>query len=342
MNKIYKIVISPGDGVGHEIIGWAQKILEAAAKINGGFSFDFIPVEMGYGAYQKTGEPLSQACLQAMGSADATLFVAIAAADIPKHLPNPLRTMRKELDLYANVRPLKDYPRLAPPGRRVDLVVVRENTEGFFSGIEYRAGADAACAVRLITRGSSERIARIAFKIAQERKKKVTVVHKVSAHKISDGLFLEAVETIWKEEFQQVQLERMLVDAAAGHLVRDPMRFDVILATSAYGDILSDEASEVTGGMGLAPSSNIGDKAAVFEPSHGTAPGRAGKGIANPIATLLAGKLMLDYLDQREAGKRIQLAVDRVIEKGEFLTPDMGGKSNTNQVAQAIIDELGR
>ena len=342
MNKTYKIVISPGDGVGHEIIGWAQKTLEVVAKIEGGFGFDFIPVEMGFGAYQKTGEALSKACLDAMRSADATLFVAMAAAEMPKHLPNPIRVIRRELDLYAVVRPFRDYPRFAPPGRKADLVIVRESTEGFFSGIEYKVGPDSACAVSVITRKSSERVARVAFKIAQERRKKVTAIHKAAAHKVSDGLFLEAVEKVQKEEFPGVELERMLVDGAAGHLVKNPARFDVILATNAYGDILSDEAAEITGGIGLASSADIGDKIAVFEPSHGTAPGRAGKGIANPIATLLTAKLMLDYLGQKGAGMRIQAAVDRVIEKGEVLTPDMGGKGTTNQISQAIIDELGR
>lgn len=341
MSKVYKIVISPGDGVGHEIIGWAQKTLETAARI-GGFGFEFTPVEMGYGAYQKTGEAISQACLQAMRSADATLFVALAAASIPKHLPNPIMVLRKGLDLYANVRLLKDYPRFAPNGRRADLVVVRENTEGFFSGIEYMVGSDSACAVRVITRKSSERIARIAFRIARERRKKVTAVHKVAAHKLSDGLFLEAVEKVRQEEFPDVELEKMLVDGAAGHLVKNPSRFDVILATNMYGDILSDEAAEVTGGIGLAPSGNFGEKIAVFEPSHGTAPGRAGKGIANPIATLLTCKMMLEYLGQKEAGKKIESAVERVIEKGKVLTPDMGGKSTTNEISQAIIDEMGR
>jgi methanogen homoisocitrate dehydrogenase len=342
MNKIYKVVISPGDGVGHEIIGWAQKTLETVAKIEGGFGFNFIPVEMGFGAYQKTGEALSKACLDAMRSADATLFVALAAAEVPKHLPNPIIMMRKELDLYANVRPLRDFPRFAPPGRKADLVIIRETTEGFLSGIEYKVGPDSAFAVRVITRKSSERVARVAFRIAQERRKKVTAVHKASAHKVSDGLFLEAVEKVQEKEFPGIELEKMLVDGAAGHLIKNPERFDVILATNMYGDILSDEAAEVTGGIGLAPSANFGDKIAVFEPSHGTAPGRAGKGIANPVATLLTAKLMLDYLGQKGAGARIRSAVDRVIEKGEVLTPDMGGKSTTNQISQAIIDELGR
>ena len=342
MNKTYKVVISPGDGVGHEIIGWAQKTLETVAQIEGGFRFDFMSVDIGFGAYQKTGEALSKACLDAMRSADATLFVAMAAAEIPKHVPNPIRVMRRELNLYAIVRESRDYPKLAPPGRKADLVVVRESTEGFFSGIEYMVGPDSACAVRVITRKSSERIARVAFRIAQGRRKKVTAIHKATAHKLSDGLFLEAVEKVQKEEFPGIELEKMLVDGAAAHLVRNPAHFDVILATSAYGDILADEAAEITGGIGLASSADIGDKIAVFEPCHGTAPDITGKGIANPIATLLSAKLMLDYLGQKRAGMRIQSAVERVIEKGEVLTPDMGGKGTTNQIGQAIIEELGK
>ena len=340
MSKTYRIVISPGDGCGHEIIGWAQKTLETVSARSGNFRFNFIPVEIGFGAYQKSGEALSKVSLDAMRSADATLFVAIAAAEMPRHLPNPIIVMRKGLDLYGNMRPLRDYPRFAPRGRKTDLIVLRENTEGFYSGIEYGVGQDAACAVRVITRRCSERIARVAFKLARERRKKVTVIHKVVAHRISDGLFLDVVEQIGKAEFPEIEVERMMIDAAAVHLIKDPMRFDVILATNAYGDILADEAAEITGGIGLAPSANIGDGIGVFEPAHGTAPGRAGKRIVNPIATLLAAKLMLEYLGEKEAGHWIQRAVDHVIEKGEVLTPDMGGKNTTDEVGEAIIREI--
>ena len=340
LSKTYDIIISPGDGCGPEIIGWAQKALETVSTRSGNFDFNFIPVEIGFGAYQKTGEALSKASLDAMRSADATLFVAIAAAEMPRHLPNPIIVMRKELDLYGNMRPLRDYPRFAPRGRKTDLIVLRENTEGFYSGIEYRVGQDAACAVRVITRRCSERIARVAFRLARERRKKVTVIHKVVAHRISDGLFIDVVEQVGKTEFPEVEVERMMIDAAAVHLIKDPMRFDVILATNAYGDILSDEAAEITGGIGLAPSANIGDGIAVFEPAHGTAPGRAGKRIANPVATLLAAKLMLEYLGEKEASRWIQVAVDRTIEKGETLTPDMGGKNSTDEVGEAIIGEI--
>jgi len=218
--------------------------------------------------------------------------------------------------------------------------VVRENTEAFYCGIEYPVGSDAACAVRVITRKGSERIARVAFKLARERRKKVTIIHKIAAHKLSDGLFIDAVEQVRKDEFPEIETERMLVDAAAAHLIRNPMHFDVILATNAYGDILSDEAAEITGGIALAPCANIGDDSAVFEPAYGTVPGRAGKGIANPIATLLSAKLMLDYLGEKKAGSRIENAVDRVIEKGEVLTPDMGGENTTDQIGEAIIREL--
>jgi isopropylmalate/isohomocitrate dehydrogenase-like protein len=340
LKKTYKIAISPGDGVGHEIIGWAQKTLEAVAQIDGGFTFQFIPFEVGAGAYKKTGESISPVTLETMKSADATLLVAIAAAEIPRHLPNPIRVMRRELDIFANIRPVKDYPRLAPQGRRIDLIVVRENTEGFYSGIEYKAGPDAACAVRVITRRGSERISRVAFQLARERRKKVTVVHKSPAHRVSDGFFLDVVERVRQNEFPELELEKMLVDAAAAHLIRNPMRFDVILAPNAYGDILSDEASEITGGVGLAPSGNIGEKFALFEPAHGTAPGRAGKGIANPMATLLSAKLMLDYLGQKEAASRVQKAVERVIEEERELTPDLGGKGTTDKVGQAVLRAL--
>ncbi len=340
MIKAYKIAISPGDGVGHEVIGWVQRALETLAEIDGGFSFDFRNFEIGAEVFRRTGEAISKASLDAMREADATIFVAIAAAEIPGHHPNPILVMRKELDLYANIRPVKDYPRLAPQSRKTDLVVVRENLEGFYSGIEYRVGDNAACAVRVITRRNSERIARVAFKAARERRKKVTVIHKLSAHRISDGLFVDVVEGIGREEFPDVEIEKMMIDSASVRLIRDPQQFDVILATNAYGDILSDAAAEITGGIGLAPAANIGEVSSVFEPSHGTAPGRAGKGIANPIATLLSAKLMLGYLGEQEAGDRMQRAIERVIERGERLTPDMGGTSSTDEIGEAIIGAL--
>lgn len=340
MNKIYKIAISPGDGVGHEVIGWAQKSLEALAEIDGGFSFDFRHFEIGAGVFKKTGEAIPKSSLDAMREADATIFVAIAAADIPRHHPNPIIVLRKELDLYANIRPVKDYPRLAPEGRRTDLVVVRENLEGFYSGIEYRVGDDAACAVRVITRKNCERIARVAFKEARKRGKKVTAIHKLPAHRISDGLFLDVVEQIGKAEFPDIEIERMMIDAAGTRLIRDSQHFDVILATNAYGDILSDAAAEITGGIGLAPAANIGEVSSIFEPCHGTAPGRAGKGIANPIATLLSAKLMVEHLGEQEAGDRMQTAIERVIDRGDVLTPDLGGTSKTDEIGEAIIGEL--
>jgi len=340
MKKTYNIAISPGDGAGHEIIGWAQKVLETLAEMDGGFSFDFRHFEIGAEVFRKTGEAIPKASLDAMREADATIFVAIAAAEIPRDHPNPIIVLRKELDLYANIRPVKDYPRLAPEGRKTDLVVVRENLEGFYSGIEYRVGDDAACAVRVITRRNCERIARSAFNEARKRRKKVTAIHKLAAHRITDGLFIDVVEQIGKQEFPDVQIERMMIDAAGTRLIRDPEHFDVILATNAYGDILSDAAAEVAGGIGLAPAANIGEVSSVFEPCHGTAPGRAGKGIANPIATLLSAKLMLEYLGEQKAGGQIQTAIERVIDKGEALTPDMGGTSRTDEIGEAIIKEL--
>ena len=340
MNKTYKIAISPGDGVGHEVIGWVQKALETLAEMDGAFSFDFHHFEIGAEVFRRTGEAIPKASLDATREADATIFVAIAAAEIPRHHPNPIIALRKELDLYANIRPVKDYPRLAPEGRKTDLVVVRENLEGFYSGIEYRVGPDAACAVRVITRRNCERIARVAFKEARKRRKKVTAIHKLPAHRISDGLFIDVVEGIGKQEFPDVEIERTMIDAAGVRLIRDPQQFDVILATNAYGDILSDAAAEITGGIGLAPAANIGEVSSVFEPSHGTAPGRAGKGIANPIATLLSARLMLEYLGEKVAGGRLQTAIEQVIEKGETLTPDMGGTSRTDEIGEAIIGEL--
>jgi len=245
--------------------------------------------------------------------------------------------LRRALGLYANVRPAKSYP-IQKSMKDVDLVIVRENTEGLYSGMEFEL-ADSAYSIRVITRKATERIARFAFDLAMKRRKKVTVVTKANVLRMSDGLFLEVSRKV-AEDYPDVEVEEAFVDVTAMRLILKPQIFDVIVTSNLFGDILSDEAAGLVGGLGLAPSANIGADYALFEPVHGSAPRLAGRGIANPMAAIMASKMMLDYLGESRWAERVENAVVTVLEEGKVLTPDLGGSSSTKQVTDAIIDAL--
>jgi isocitrate/isopropylmalate dehydrogenase len=245
--------------------------------------------------------------------------------------------LRRALGLYANVRPAKSYP--TNKGMKdVDLVIVRENTEGMYSGWEFRL-PDSAYTMRVITRKATERITRYAFELAMKRRKKVTVVTKANVLRVSDGLFLEVARQV-AEDYPDVEVEEAFVDVTAMRLVLKPTIFDVIVTSNLFGDILSDESAGLVGGLGLAPSANIGTDYALFEPVHGSAPRLAGKNIANPMAAIMASKMMLDYLGENRWAERIDNAIISVLKEGKVLTPDLGGTSSTTQVTDAIIDAL--
>jgi isopropylmalate/isohomocitrate dehydrogenase-like protein len=334
----FTICVLAGDGIGPEVTGCARRVLESLAGKTGGPAFTFVERSAGCDAYEKTGEALSSDTLDAAKAADAVLVGAFDVARMPQDAMQPLHAIRHEFDVHASVRPSRSYSRLNAPYPDIDVVVVREVTEGIYSGIEYRAGPDAACAVRLITRKASARTAEIAFKQASERRRKVTAVHKLGALKITDSLFLEAVRSV-AEKYPDVTLETRNIDACALELIRHPGDFDVILATNTFGDILSDVAAGVAGGLGLAPSSCIGARWAYFEPVHGTAPDIAGKGIANPIATILSTAMMLRYLGVPEAADTVERAVAAVLADGPR-TGDLGGKATSAEVTDAVIAAL--
>ena len=220
----------------------------------------------------------------------------------------------------------------------VDLVIVRENTEGMYSGMEFEL-PDSAFTLRVITRKATERISRFAFDLAMKRNKKVTVVTKANVLRKSDGLFLEVARKVAKD-YPAVEVEEAFVDVTAMRLILKPNIFDVIVTSNLFGDILSDEAAGLVGGLGLAPSANIGTDYALFEPVHGSGPALAGKGIANPMAAMLASKMMLDYLGENKWAERIDKAILKVVTEGKVLTPDLGGSSSTKQVTDAIIAAL--
>ena len=338
-SREYSICVIPGDGIGPEVTGCARRVLETLGGSEGGPSFRFESYPAGADSYEASGESLPEATVAAAKAADSVLVGAMDVARLPSGVLQPLRTLRRTLDVGASVRPSRSFPGVEIPAGAIDAVVVREVTEGIYSGIEYNVGADGACSVRLITRQASTRTARIAFRQAMQRRRKVTAVHKIGALQVTDGLFLEAVAAV-AEEFPEVEYETRNVDACALELVRWPEEFDVILATNTFGDILSDVGAALAGGLGLASSGCVGERWAYFEPVHGTAPDIAGKGIANPIATILSAALMLRHLEEPDAAERVEAAVAGLLASDGPRTGDLGGSASSSEVTDAIIARL--
>lgn len=336
MPKTYTICVLAGDGIGPEVTGSACEVLASLAE-DGGPSFVFKHGVAGCDAFEKNGDAFPAATLELAKSADAVLVGAFDVARLPEEAVQPLHALRHEFDVHASVRPSRSFPGI-PTRADIDVVVVREVTEGIYSGIEYRAGPDAACAVRVITRGASARTAEIAFQQASQRRRKVTAVHKLGALKLTDGLFLEACRDVARR-YPDVTFETRNIDACALEMIRHPEDFDVILATNTFGDILSDVGAGLAGGLGLAPSSCIGARWAYFEPVHGTAPDIAGLGIANPLATILSTAMMLRYLGEPKSADAVEKAVEIVLEKGPR-TGDLGGKAKTVDITKAVIGAL--
>ena len=329
---MYKIAVIPGDGIGKTVVPEAVRVLESTC-----LEFDFQYMEVGYEVFKKVGTSVPEDVLSKIKGTQACFFGATTTPVGVADYRSAVVTLRKALDLYANVRPAKSYP-IRSSVKDVDLVIVRENTEGLYSGIEFEL-EDSAFTLRMITRRASERIARFAFNLAMKRRRKVTVVTKANVLRKSCGLFREVTLLVAKD-YPEVEVNELFVDVAAMNLVLKPQVFDVILTSNLFGDILSDEAAGLVGGLGLASSANIGDDYALFEPVHGSAPDIAGKGIANPMAAILSAKMMLDYLGENKWAEHVENAVVTVLKEGKHLTPDIGCTSTTREVAEAIIDAL--
>ncbi len=332
------ICLIPGDGVGQEVIPETARVLAHLCP-----DIHFTQAEAGWETFLRQGTALPETTIQAVAQADATLFGATQSpTDGPvEGYKSPILELRRRFDLYANLRPTMALLPHHPP---VDLLIVRENTEGLYIREENSDG-DTAVARRRITRRASQRVARVAFWHArsrggrEDRPPKVTIVHKANVLPLTDGLFRRAALEV-AEDYPDVQVEDMLVDAAAMWLVKDPVRFDVLLAPNLYGDILSDLAAGLVGGLGLAPSANVGDnQVAVFEPVHGSAPDIAGRGIANPIAAFLSGALALEHLGRREEAKRLRIAIFAALQTGP-LPPDLGGDATTTAFTETVLHAL--
>jgi len=331
---VIKICLILGDGVGKEVIPAAAEVLNALS-----IGITFTEARAGFEHFQKAGNAIPDETLAAIESAGVALFGATSSPSTKvEGYRSPILAMRKAFDLYANLRPVQSLPgKFSRPN--LDLLIVRENTEGLYVGRERMEGDDTAIAERVITRKGSSRIARVAYERANSRQQsKVTIVHKANVLKMTDGLFREECLKVAKD-FPHITTKEMLVDAMSMRLIKDPENFDVIVTTNLFGDILSDEASALIGGLGVAPSANIGAKVAVFEPVHGSAPDIMGQGIANPIGAILTSAMLLDHLKQGDAASRVRGAVSSVIKDG-VLSKDLGGRATTREVTQAILRNL--
>lgn len=329
-----RICLLPGDGIGPEVIACAEQVLQALP-----LDLEFTRAEIGFSAYERYGTPLPDATLEEIRGSSATLFGAVTT---PPAIPNyfsPVVRMRQSLDLYANLRPCRSIPHPSSQPN-IDLIIVRENTEGLYSGIErVEEGGNRAVTERVITRKASERILRKAFELAcQTNRNTVHVVHKANVLRQTCGLFRSVALEVARD-YPELEVREMLVDTCAMELVRAPQQFEVIVTTNLFGDILSDEACMFVGGLGVAASGNVGAEAAVFEPVHGSAPALVGTGRANPIATFFATVMLLDYLNENEAAGQLQNAIYHCIVSRET-TPDLGGSLSTDQVTQRVIQSI--
>ncbi|HDX8643832.1 isocitrate dehydrogenase [Aeromonas dhakensis] len=331
-----KITVIPGDGIGPSIIESAIQILTHA-----GCDFEYEYADAGLVALEKHGELLPQATLDLIEKNKVTLKGPLTTP-VGGGFTSINVSLRKKFNLYANVRPVLSFKGTRSRYDNIDIITVRENTEGMYSGAGQKRSDDnqSAEAMSIITREGAERIVKFAFELArQEGRRKVTIIHKANILKSTSGLFLEVAREV-ASRYPDIQSEEMIVDAACMNLVMYPERFDVMVTTNLFGDILSDLCAGLVGGLGMAPGANIGDGAAIFEAVHGSAPDIAGKNIANPTSVILASIQMLEYLGMQEKAERIREAVRATIESGDRVTRDLGGSASTSEFTQSIIDRL--
>ncbi|MCL5735883.1 MAG: isocitrate/isopropylmalate dehydrogenase family protein [Actinobacteria bacterium] len=332
----HAVTCIPGDGIGPEIMSAARAAIAAT-----GVAIAWDDVEAGAAAVEKSGTPLPQAVLTSVRRTKVALKGPVTTP-IGSGFRSVNVALRQELDLYANLRPAASIPGVPSRYEGVDLVVVRENTEDLYAGVERSLGPDAAESIKIITRKGSDRIARFAFTYARrEGRRKVTAVHKANIMKLTDGLFLEVARKV-AQEFPEIAFEERIVDNMCMQLVQKPELYDVLLCPNLYGDILSDLCAGLVGGLGVVPGANLGETVAVFEPVHGSAPKYAGLDKADPTALILSSVLMLAHLGEHEAARNLFAAVRSVIATGKNVTYDLGGTAGTRQMGQAIADEADR
>ena len=337
---MYKISLITGDGIGPELSESAISVLSTIQE-KYGIEFEISKLIAGDKALEQTGKALPDDVVETIKNSDVCLKAPVgeSAADV-------IVVLRRMLDLYANIRPSKSYPHMPALRDDIDMVIVRENTEDLYTGKEFSLG-DSAVALRIISEDASKRIAKYAFETAKQRNsmKKVTCVHKSNVMRVTDGLFAKACIEVSKD-YPGIEFEEMYVDACAMNLIRQPEKFDVVVTTNLFGDILSDESSQVVGGLGMAPAANLGDNFALFEPVHGAAFDIAGQNIANPSSFLLSIKMMLDWLgakhnDQKclEMASKLESTIFDLVKSG-IKTKDIGGDKTTSEFTKQITDNL--
>jgi isocitrate dehydrogenase (NAD+) len=330
------VTLIPGDGIGPELADATRHVLEAT-----GIAFEWDVQQAGEATIATEGTPLPERVIESIRRTGIAIKGPITTP-VGSGFRSVNVGLRQALELYANVRPARSMAGVETRYENVDLIIVRENTEDLYAGIEHRVGPDAAESIKIITRFASQRIARYAFEYAVKNgRHKVTAVHKANIMKLSDGLFLESCAQVAAEYEGRVEFEDRIVDNMCMQLVQKPELYDVLVLPNLYGDIVSDLAAGLVGGLGVAPGANIGDHAAVFEPVHGSAPKYAGQNKANPTALILSGALMLRHLGETEAADAVESAVRSVIAEGRTVTYDLGGSAGTREFGAAVAARLG-
>jgi len=356
MNRALKIGILEGDDIGLEVVPEAIKVMRAAAA-RSGLKIGWFPMPIGRKAFDELGYTLPPGTLEKLNTLDGWVLGPIGHQAYPKDQPNainPHPILRKNFDLFANIRPAKSYPGLPALYQDVDLVLVRENNEGFppdrnvyLGNGEFRPTPDMTISIRVVTREGSSKVARAAFELARTRpRKKVTAVHKNTVFKLGCGMFAEECRKV-AQEYPDIALDEVMVDTFAMRLVMKPQQFDVIVTTNTFGDILSDAAAGLVGGLGLAPALSAGPERAMAQATHGSAPDIAGRNIANPYAMIMSGQMLLAWLGHKhevpqgvKAAGLMEQAMENVIRAGKVLTPDLGGKASTSGMGDAVADEV--
>jgi isocitrate dehydrogenase (NAD+) len=332
----HTIVLIPGDGIGPEVSSATRRVIEAA-----GLSVEWVELPAGQAALdQGHDNVLPQRTLAAIQAHKVALKGPVTTP-AGKGFKSVNVQLRKALNLYAAVRPVRSLEGVKTRFSNVNIVIVRENTEGLYSGIENEVVPGVVTSLKVATEVACTRISRFAFRYATRRHhKRITVFHKANIMKLTDGLFLNAARRIHEEEYPNIEYDEVIIDAGCMKIVQDPTRLDILLMENLYGDLVSDLCAGLVGGLGVVPGSNIGDDAAVFEAVHGSAPDIAGKGVANPLALIMSGVMMLEHMHEDAIARKVQSAYDAVLAEGKTLTRDLGGSAGTNEFADAIIKKM--
>ncbi len=336
--RTHRVGILAGEGIGPEVVDAALMVLDALRKVDP-VRLEYVKGEAGFNCIEKYGTNLPPKTVEMLKGTEACLKGPMTTPEDPGSPRSVAVTLRSIFDLYAGVRPARSLPNVNSLKPKIDMVIVRENTEGLYSGKEFEVAPGVGVAMRIVTRAASERVAKFSLELAMKRRRKLTFVHKGNILKITDGIFKQAVHDMAKP-YPRVELEDLHIDIATAQLIKRPESFDVIVTTNLFGDILSDEAAQIVGGLGVAAGANIGDKYGMFEPVHGSAPKYTGQNKVNPIATIEAARMMLEYLGEQKAADKVGKATLKVLEEGKALTYDLGGTAKTSDTGKAIAAKI--